>query len=57
MGDPTHPEHQNMRIWGPERFDPTVIDRQALDATVNALSERWKPRRHKLRSKQTSSAN
>lgn len=39
-----------MRIWGPERFDPNVIDRQALDAAVSALSKTWKPRWHKLRS-------
>jgi hypothetical protein len=51
IGDPTHPEHGNMRIWGPERFDPNVIDRQALDAAVSALSEKWRPRRHKPRSK------
>ena len=30
IGDPTHPEHESMRIWGPERFDPNIIDRQAL---------------------------
>jgi len=22
VGDPTHPEHEQMRLWGPERFDP-----------------------------------
>ncbi len=51
ISDPTHPEHENMRRWGPEGFDPTVIDRKALEAAVNALSEIWKPRRYKLRSK------
>ena len=51
IGDPTHPEHESMRIWGPERFDPNVIDRQALDDAVNALSEKWKPRRITKRSK------
>ena len=34
-----------MRLWGPERFDPNVVDRKALEAAVNALSEKWKPRR------------
>lgn len=51
IGDPAHPEHESMRIWGPEQFDPNVIDRQALDAAVNALSEKWKPRRTTARSK------
>jgi hypothetical protein len=35
----------------PERFDPNVVDRKALEAAVNALSGIWKPRRQKLRSK------
>lgn len=50
ISDPSHPEHENMRLWGPDRFDPAVIDRKALEAAVNALSETWKPRRYKLRS-------
>lgn len=40
-----------MRLWGPERFDPNVIDRKAIEAAVNALSGIWKPRPRKLRSK------
>lgn len=51
IGDPTHPEHENMCLWGPEQFDPNVIDRKALEAAVNALSGLWKPRRHKPQSK------
>lgn len=51
IDDPTHPEHESMRIWGPERFDPNVIDRRALDDAVNALSGKWKPRRTTSRSK------
>ncbi|WP_244481893.1 plasmid pRiA4b ORF-3 family protein [Bradyrhizobium pachyrhizi] len=51
IGDPTHPEHEHMRLWGPPQFDPNVVNRKALEAAVNALSEKWKPRRHKLRSK------
>jgi Plasmid pRiA4b ORF-3-like protein len=49
--DPTHPEHEHMRLWGRERFDPNVVDRAALEAAVNALSENWKPRRRTTRSK------
>ncbi|MFN4933051.1 IS1096 element passenger TnpR family protein [Bradyrhizobium sp.] len=44
ISDPTHPEHENMRLWGPERFDPNVVDRKTLEAAVNALSGIWKPR-------------
>ena len=51
ISDPTHPEHENMRLGGPEQFDPAVIDRKALEAAVNALSEIWRPHRYKLRSK------
>src|SRR5689334_21284179 len=51
ISDPTHPEHEHMRLWGPEQFDPNVVDRKALEAAVNALSEIWKPRRRTTRSK------
>ncbi|MCK1450509.1 plasmid pRiA4b ORF-3 family protein, partial [Bradyrhizobium sp. 35] len=51
ISDPAHPEHEHMRRWGPERFDPNVIDRKALEAAVNALSDTWKPRRRTTRSK------
>ncbi|MCP1845925.1 hypothetical protein ACVIHI_008612 [Bradyrhizobium sp. USDA 4524] len=40
-----------MRLWGPERFDPNVVDRKALEAAVNALSDTWKPRRRATRTK------
>ena len=51
ISDPAHPEHDHMRRWGPERFDPNVVDRAELEAAVNALSEKWKPRRRTRRSK------
>jgi hypothetical protein len=51
ISDPAHPEHEHMRLWGPERFDPNVIDRKALEAAVNALSNTWKPRRRATRTK------
>lgn len=51
ISDPTHPEHEHMRLWGPERFDPNVIDRKALEAAVDALSDTWKPRRRATRTK------
>ncbi|WP_316168653.1 MULTISPECIES: plasmid pRiA4b ORF-3 family protein [unclassified Bradyrhizobium] len=51
IGDPSHPEHEHMRLWSPERFDPKTIDRKALEAAVRALSESWKPRRRVTRLK------
>ncbi|WP_235940633.1 plasmid pRiA4b ORF-3 family protein, partial [Bradyrhizobium hipponense] len=51
ISDPAHPEHERMRRWGPEQFDPDVVDRKTLEAAVNALSGIWKPRRRVTRSK------
>ena len=51
IGDPGHPEHEHMRTWGSDRFDPNLVDRTALEAAVNALSEKWMPRRCTTRSK------
>ena len=51
IGDPVHPEHEHMRLGRPEHFDPNVIDSKALEAAVNALSEKWMPRRRVTRSK------
>jgi hypothetical protein len=51
IADPAHPEHEAMLRWGPDGFDPNVIDRKALDAAVDALSEQWMPRRRTPRSK------
>ncbi|MHC2275448.1 hypothetical protein ACVME8_002059 [Bradyrhizobium diazoefficiens] len=51
ISDPAHPAHEHMRLWGPERFDPNVVDRKALEAAVNALSDTWKPRRRATRTK------
>ncbi|WP_247493524.1 plasmid pRiA4b ORF-3 family protein [Bradyrhizobium sp. 142] len=51
ISEPARPEHERMRLWGHEQFDPAVVDRKALEGAVNALSGICKPRRHKLRSK------
>ncbi|MBR1279262.1 plasmid pRiA4b ORF-3 family protein [Bradyrhizobium sp. AUGA SZCCT0283] len=45
--DPAHPEHEHMCLWGPERFDPNVVDRKALEAAVNALSDQWNAARRR----------
>ncbi|MET4608390.1 hypothetical protein ABIB90_007896 [Bradyrhizobium sp. JR4.1] len=44
-------QNTKMRLWGPEQFDPNVIDRKALEAAVNTLSGIWNPRRRTTRSK------
>jgi hypothetical protein len=51
ISDAAHPKHENMLVWGPERFDPNVIDRKALDTAINQLSEKWKPRQRTPRLK------
>ena len=51
ISDPAHPEQEHMSLWCPERFDPNVIDRKALKAAVDALSDTWKPRRRAARTK------
>ncbi|WFU80555.1 hypothetical protein QA645_39925 [Bradyrhizobium sp. CIAT3101] len=45
-----------MRLWGVERFDPNAVDRKALEAAVNALSDTWKLRRRATQAKYASSA-
>lgn len=45
FGDPSHPEHDSMRRWGPEAFDPNIVDQKLLESAVAALAEKWKPRR------------
>lgn len=47
IGDATHPEHESMLRWGPKAFDPNIVDRKALETAVDALAEKWKPRRRK----------
>ncbi|WP_271601333.1 hypothetical protein [Bradyrhizobium sp. CCBAU 45384] len=40
-----------MRLWDPVQFDPNVVDRKAIEAAFNALSDKWKPQRRVTRSK------
>ena len=47
ISDPAHPEHAAMRTWIGKDFNPAAIDRKALSAAVDALAEKWKPRRRK----------
>jgi hypothetical protein len=36
-----------MRRWGPDAFDPNLVDQKLLAAAVDALAEKWKPRRRR----------
>ncbi len=47
LADPAHPEHAAMRTWIGKDFNPAAIDRRALDDAVDALAEKWKPKRRK----------
>lgn len=40
ISDAAHPEHEHVRLWGPERFDPNVVDRKALEVVINALFDK-----------------
>ncbi|WP_245329414.1 plasmid pRiA4b ORF-3 family protein [Bradyrhizobium canariense] len=39
IGDPAHPEREQMRLWGPERFDPNVDNRKALEARHRSVRQ------------------
>ena len=47
LSNPAHPEHEDMQRWGPEGFDPKVIDRKTLETELKALARKWTPRRRK----------
>jgi hypothetical protein len=47
MADPAHPEHAAMRTWIGGDFNPAVFNRKVRTDDVDALAEKWKPRRRK----------
>lgn len=47
LSDPHHAEHAAMRRWIGDDYDPAELDLKALEADVDALAEKWKPRRRK----------
>lgn len=47
LGDANHPEHDAMRRWIGEDYDPNAIDLKTLEANVDALAGKWKPRQRK----------
>ncbi len=50
--DPAHPEHAAMRDWnGGGDYDPDRFDRSALENAVDALADKWRPKRRKPRAK------
>ncbi|UQR68102.1 plasmid pRiA4b ORF-3 family protein [Bradyrhizobium sp. C-145] len=49
--DPTHSEHENIRLWGPERFDPDRRRPEDARSRRHPLSGIRKPRRRATRLK------
>ncbi len=52
LSDPAHPDHADTRRWAGEGFNPAQLnlsaaDRKALDAAVDALAEKWRPKPRK----------
>ena len=46
VGDPNHPEHENMIRWAGGPFDPHVPDADELRLEVLKLAKKWKPRKN-----------
>jgi hypothetical protein len=54
LSDPAHPDHADTRRWVGEDFIPAKLDlsaadRKALEAAVEALAEKWRPKLRKLK--------
>ena len=48
MGDPTHPEHADLKTWYGGDFDPNAPDSDELRFEVLKLAKRWKPKNKPL---------
>ena len=44
MGDPKHPEHDDLKTWCGGDFDPNTPDSDELRLEVLKLAKRWKPK-------------
>ena len=47
MADPQHPEHDELRQWHGEGFDPNAPQTDELKLEVLKLAKKWKPRKTK----------
>ncbi len=47
IGNPDHPEHEEMTEWVDDSFDPNAPDADELRSDVLKLAKRWKPRKPK----------
>jgi hypothetical protein len=47
LRDPAHDEHVDLRRRAGEDFDPAILDRKPLEAAVDALARKWRPKRRK----------
>ena len=45
MADPKHPEHENLKEWFGDTFDPNQPETDELKLEVLKLAKRWKPKK------------
>jgi len=45
IADPKHPEHENLKEWFGDTFDPNQPETDELKLEVLKLAKRWKPRK------------
>lgn len=48
LADPSHPEHAHYERWIGEKFDPKAVDLKALEAAVEVLANKWRPKPRKV---------
>jgi len=45
MADPEHPDHEHIKQWYGENFNPNLPEIDELKLEVFKLAKRWKPRK------------
>jgi hypothetical protein len=45
IADPKHQRHQELTEWGPENFDPDLVDVESIAVEFAALVKRWSSKR------------
>ena len=49
MADPKHPEHDHLKDWYGDAFDPNQPETDELKLEVLRLAKRWKPKNQENR--------